>query len=414
MSDYDVLVTGADQRQGLAVIRALGSQGLRVFAAGLERKSIGFYSKYTRGFCQNPSPLADKKGYAEVILQKVKQHQIPMIIPVVESTIIALDEYREWFDGISRLALPSREILHRALDKDQTLAMATELGIPIPRSREVQSISEALAFAEEVGYPLVIKPRAMSSFGKAPSGFTFKVAYLKDSEDLKRTLQPFEKINTFPLFQEYCPGVKVAHGVLMADGELLGMYQYMGEREYPLTGGITSLHVSMALDPEMKAWSESLLRRMDWEGVAMVEYKVNLETGRKVLMEVNGRFWGTQSGANGLGLNFPYALYRYLQEGVKEKMPDTYPVGVRSQYMRGELTALLSRLNGAEQKSLAPLPGRLRAIWNVLADLRPGVQSDVMDLSDPVPGIREAQFLVMEYAELFARYLYRCLIRRRE
>ena len=40
----DVLVTGADQRQGLAVIRSLGRRGVSVLAAGVHSKSIGFYS----------------------------------------------------------------------------------------------------------------------------------------------------------------------------------------------------------------------------------------------------------------------------------------------------------------------------------------------------------------------------------
>src|SRR3990172_874092 len=104
----EVLVTGADQRQGLAVIRALGSKGLKIFAAGLEPNSLGFFSRYTKGFCQYPSPLTDKKGCVATILKAVREYHIPFVFPAVESTVIALDEFRDEFEGLTRLALPPR------------------------------------------------------------------------------------------------------------------------------------------------------------------------------------------------------------------------------------------------------------------------------------------------------------------
>ena len=42
-----VLVTGADQHQGLAVIRGLGLAGIPVVACGPCRWSLGFHSRYT-------------------------------------------------------------------------------------------------------------------------------------------------------------------------------------------------------------------------------------------------------------------------------------------------------------------------------------------------------------------------------
>ena len=41
-----VLVTGADQHQGLAVIRGVGRAGFPVIACGAERGSLGFASRY--------------------------------------------------------------------------------------------------------------------------------------------------------------------------------------------------------------------------------------------------------------------------------------------------------------------------------------------------------------------------------
>ena len=61
----DVLVTGAEERQGLAVIRALGSYGLSVCATGLKKDSLGFYSRYAKETIQYPSPISQKSEFVD-------------------------------------------------------------------------------------------------------------------------------------------------------------------------------------------------------------------------------------------------------------------------------------------------------------------------------------------------------------
>jgi hypothetical protein len=55
---------------------------------------------------------------------------------------------------------------------------------------------------------------------------------------------------------------------------------------------------------------------------------------------------------------------------------------------------------------LNPLPGKGRALWNLLKDFQPKVQSDIMDLQDPYPGIREGMSLIKQYGkQILAFYL---------
>ncbi len=413
MRKIDVLVTGADQRQGLAVIRALGCKGLRIFAAGLESNSIGFFSRYTHGFCKYPSPSTDKRDFIYTILKVVKKHHIPFVFPVVESTVIALDEFRSEFKDLTQLALPPRESLHLALDKKKTLALARELSIPAPESYFASSLNEALAFAERVGYPVVVKPRAMLSFKKVRGNFKFKVIYVRDSEELKKLLQPCVHEGIYPILQEYCPGIKVNQGLLYVGSQCLGLYQYKGIREYPLTGGVTSLHMSVPIDPELQGWTLSLLEAMKWDGVAMVEYKVNESSGRKVLMEVNGRFWAPQSAASKLGLNFPYALFQYMKDGVKEQMAGDYPLGKRNRYLRGDLSALVDHWQGRSPDYMINLPGKGRILWDFLKDFQAGVQGDVLDLKDPSPGLHELLLLLKQYGRQVPAYYIKKILKSR-
>ena len=52
--------------------------------------------------------------------------------------------------------------------------------------------------------------------------------------------------------------------------------------------------------------SRALLDRFSWQGVAMVEYKVDSATGTPYLMEVNGRFLGDRSNSRSM----PESIFR--------------------------------------------------------------------------------------------------------
>lgn len=406
MKKIDALVTGAETRQGLAVIRGLGWKGVSVCAAGAEPDSLGFYSRYAAARCQYPSALEDKRGCVDAVLAAVREHRIRVVLPAVESTVIALDEYREEVESVCRVALPPRAALHAALDKKQTLALAARLGIPIPKSCYPADKKEAADFAEGVGYPVVLKPRAMASFGKA-GGPKFKVAYARDRAELERQLEARCPDGRYPILQEYCRGVRTSISFFSAEGEILAIYQYKGVREMPLTGGVTALHLSVPLDEELRTWSQGLAAALGYSGVGNVEFRVDEAAGKKVLMELNARFYGPQSGTNQLGLNLSYAAYRYALDGHKEPMPVEYPIGVRNRYLRGDVSALWQLWQREAVDYLAPLPGRGQALLDVLSGFSPSVQSDVMDWSDPWPGVREGLALVKQYGREVAGYYLR-------
>jgi len=394
----DVLVTGAEERQGLAVIRALGKSGLKVCAGGLRRNSFGFYSNYTKTSFTYPSPLSDKEGFARSVLSVAQANDIPVVMPVVESTVIAVDEYRSLFEPRIKVAIPSSKSLSYALDKKKTYELADSLGIRIPRTCYPSSSEEAHAFATRCGFPLIMKPRAYSSYRSVGQAFDFKIRYAKDADSLQKELQGFEARGAFPMLQEYCTGIGVPQSVLCAHGDIIGIYQHRRGRDYPLTGGVASVVISEKVDPELRLWTEKLMKALRWNGIAQVEYRVDRKTGQKVLFEINGRIWAPVSAAIQWGLNYPHHLYHYITTGDPTPMPDTYPLERRVRYLRGDLIALEGHLCGDNNGAVEALPGKLRALWNVIKDFRPGVRGDVTDWSDPLPSLHELYSLLYRYS----------------
>ena len=89
-------------------------------------------------------------------------------------------------------------------------------------------------------------------------------------------------------------------------------------REKPPTGGVSVYRESVPLRDDVRAYSERILGRFNWSGVAMVEFREDRATGIPYLMEVNGRFWGSLQLAIDAGVDFPAML---VQLALGEEIP---------------------------------------------------------------------------------------------
>ena len=66
-------------------------------------------------------------------------------------------------------------------------------------------------------------------------------------------------------------------------------------RSYPVSGGPSTLRETIRNDASRLATDIAfrLLTKMQWTGVAMVEFRIDARDGMPKLMEVNPRFWGS-------------------------------------------------------------------------------------------------------------------------
>jgi predicted ATP-grasp superfamily ATP-dependent carboligase len=119
----------------------------------------------------------------------------------------------------------------------------------------------------------------------------------------------------------------------------------------------------------------------------MIECKREQTTGRQVIMEVNGRFWGSLQLAIDAGIDFPALL---VSCAAGEPVPETrrYRVGVRSRWFWGDVDHLWLRLRrNGNGNGLAG--SRLGAVLDFLR-LAPGRDRfEVGRWNDPLPGVVE-------------------------
>lgn len=338
------IVLGIDTPIGLTVVRELGAHGVPVHGIARTSAGVGLHSRWlTRGYLR---PAADE-GLRDLLNEIAEREGAPFLLTVSEADALfaALNRENGGFPKLRPLVPPSR-ILRLVNDKAATCAAATELGIEIPESWQP---AEAEAEPpQHLKYPCILKwadPGIVAPL-LARHGLPLRKAqYCYSLEELRTALRAYAMLGCLPLVQSFAPGLGLGHLIFLHAGEPLLRFRHQRLSEWPPEGGSSSVCRSLPLlehDPTL-ARSVALLRRIGWEGAAMVEYRHDTATGRCVLMEINGRFWGSLPLANHCGAPFAWLTYAVLGLGRIERV-SSYRAGLICRYMIPETRRLFTIL----------------------------------------------------------------------
>jgi hypothetical protein len=115
----------------------------------------------------------------------------------------------------------------------------------------------------------------------------------------------------------------------------------------------------------------------------MMEYKQDRRTGECVLMEVNGRFWGSLELAVAAGVDFPFLAFQ-LATGIAPETAPPYEAGVKNRWVLGDLDHLLLRLcRSAEALDLpSGAPSTMTALADFLKIVQPKLHYEVISGAD--------------------------------
>lgn len=385
-----VLVTDGEQRAALAVVRSLGRAGYAPVVCSSRRRSLAGASRYAHVAVQVPDALTDPAAFVDAVEEIVRERGVRVLLPVAEPALLALLAARERFPGVE---LPFVDLarFQAICDKQRLLETAGDLGIAVPVQRPLASRAEVEQLdLDRLAYPLVVKP-ARSVSGAGAERVKVGVSHASDASELRRRIEELPDAAFPVLLQQRIVGPGVGIFLLRWRGQTVAEFAHRRIREKPPSGGVSVYRESVAADPGLVKRSTELLDRFGWEGVAMVEYKVDAVTGTPYLMEVNGRFWGSLQLAIDAGVDFP-ALLTGLARGAKPGSPPDYRNGVRSRWWWGDVDQLIARLRrSASELALPPdAPPLWRALLDFLILWRPGDRNEIFEWSDPRPLLRES------------------------
>lgn len=373
-----VLILGASPRISVPIARSLHRHGIPVDIASFQPEEPDIRSRAVRQFHRLPTRRQNPDAFTAALLALARDEQFDLILSAGDPSLRALADLYDELSPLLHVGCPPPRSVARVLNKSLTLETAERCGIRVPFTRTIASVGELDSIAPQLRFPVVVKPEKKGASA-------FRIFYFNTLPELSSALKSRDWGSV--LLQEYCPGVGVGVELLMHKGECVAKFQHRRLREAPATGGVAVVAISEDPDPELVRSSVELLRALEWEGVAMVEFRVERETGISTLMEVNGRFWGSVSLPIMAGVDFPL-YYWQLLHGENPLVPDRYTVGLRWRWSPGCLERIQSVMF-RNAGTLAPKPSTVTELLRASADVSPFIREALWSWSDPFPFFAE-------------------------
>jgi len=376
-------------QSALAAVRSLGQKGIKVVCGGPRKTAMSLFSRYCgETFVYTPAGQDKEKFIADLlnILKNLKEKAV--IFSFSDETFLSVSQKREKIEPYAELLLSNKESVDVAFNKEKTLRLAKENGIPIPETHFVSRIEEAEGLAPKLTYPLIIKPRQSYAW-KEGEGILGTTVYINSPEKLIEEHESLAaKMGESPLIQELIGGEEFGIFGLFEHGQPLALFAHKRIRSISPLGGASCLRESIKMPPEMKEYSLRLLKVLQWHGPAMVEFKVDEKDKLPKLMEINGRFWGSLPLAIYAGIDFPY-LYYQMAEGKNIGTNFSYKENIKSRHLLADCKNLFSVLLDKGKIDGIKYPDKAETIANFFKFFEKDLYYDVESLSDAKPFFME-------------------------
>lgn len=382
-----ILVLGNDCRSFLTTIRSYGRAGFEVHTTWLAADHPALASRHVAQHHDLPHP-ASARGDAEAlalaenaIVALLARENFAFVVPCNDECILPLRAIRDRLPPSTPIYLLDDEAHAICSSKQRTHELALSLGVPVPRSERLDRTSDLQRPLAEYALPVVLKP--LSSFDTNRLSDRRAVEKVYERERLMPALE--RMLTQGPLLlQDNFLGTGVGVEILARRGEILVAFQHERVHE-PLHGGGSSYRRSVPCDPRLLDATAKLARAMDYHGVGMFEYKVDPRTGQWVLIEINGRLWGSLPLAIAAGADFPLFLYQMWIEG-RTDFPRTFRTDVYCRNLLSDIEWL--RANWSADKNDPTLATRPigEVVGEVVNVLRLREHVDTFTLDDPAPG----------------------------
>jgi biotin carboxylase len=208
-----------DDRQALAIIRALASAGVRPYAGGTRYFGQAFHSRRAAGRIRYPHPAENEGDFLATLAAECSRLGIEVVLPASDYVVETLNRRRDDLAGNISCIIPPAGSLPVVRDKLRTWQLARNLGLDVPATLCPAGMEELRRAADTVQYLVVVKPRkSLGAIGmwlarsreELLEGCAYSPDFSDDVFEFKR-----------PLVQEYVPGEVHDACVLFREGDLV-------------------------------------------------------------------------------------------------------------------------------------------------------------------------------------------------
>lgn len=319
-----ILLIDGGSRQVLPMIKGFSMHGCHVSVYCSSKLDVGYVYKYTDKKVMGVFDHSDVDSTYSGIKAEIEKGEYDLVVPMNDFAATILSEHKEELSKFAYIAVNSNEKFTLASDKQKTMQICMDNGIPCPKTALFSDIS---GFCDDGwNYPLVIKPRS----GYGANGFS----KVENREELERLFVLTEKKFGASLVQEYIPQSSSQYQVEMVmgrDGECKCFVLMDKLRWYPINGGSSTINVTVK-DDKIKSDCIALMKKIGWVGYASLDLIRDPRDGVAKILEINPRINGTAKICFRCGVDLALLLLEEAEGGEMTEFPD-YPEGVYLRYI---------------------------------------------------------------------------------
>jgi D-aspartate ligase len=301
----------------LNVVRSLGEQGVPVVVVSEYADPPSRYSRYCTEFVQVPDFTAHPQALLGVLAALARRHGGPLpVFPSADPDLEVLNQLSDAARPHARWTLAAPALVTALMDKRAFSVLAERMDLPVPRSFTPTTLDEAERIADLLTYPAIAKPSLPASW-KHPALprelRTTKAVVLESREALLQVCRTLAPWGMGLILQEYVPGDDAEHYDVHAyiDRQGVARATFCGRKwriQPPHVGSgcyVESLH-----EPVLEALVLDILQRLDYRGIANLNFKRHSLTGEFKLLEINARVSQWTILTTRAGVNLPWLAYQ--------------------------------------------------------------------------------------------------------
>jgi D-aspartate ligase len=364
---------------------------------------------------QSCPPTKDANRFLEWLLQFGARNPGHVLYPTSDETAWLLSAKSEALSRFYRLYSPPIRALARILDKAALSEEARTAGLEVPECRFPQSEAELAGHADEIGFPIYVKPRAQV-FGTGLG----KGARAANIDELRSSwLAQRDRSSYAPDVAHAMPGVQLpmlqraasgseriytVDGFIDATGELYVTLACVKLLQRPRGSGPGIIFEHAECIPEIDAGLKRLFLNTGFYGVFDAEFLEH--DGRLVLVDINPRYYNHMAFEIERGLPLPWLAYLAAigdWEALRREIGQAkHNLSKRGHYVHRLPTALLL----AAQRFTGAMPSVDQARWRgCLKDRDASITEPVRSSRDPVPALAEVALEAVAFARHPRAYL---------
>lgn len=395
-----VLLTTPTFNGTLAAVRCLGKRGIPVTIAGDSRFAPARWSRYVTRSLTCPSPFEPER-FMDWLVAFGKREPGHVLYPSCDDLAWLFAHHANELKPYFRLYQPPAKTVLELLDKKALSLRCAEVGVPNPHTLFPGNVDEARSLAEQVGFPLIMKPRTQILLRTRKKGhivedqneFSFRYSEFVNDNMPHRLARAVLPDVEHPMLQALVPDAAGStyslSGFIARDHRHMVVRAAMKVLQRPPRVGVGVCFEDVEVDQTALQGILRLCEAVGYFGVFEAEFLPN--RGKLELVDFNPRFYGQMGFEAVRELDLPYLVWL---GAVGESSKLVEAMSRASSWQSGRGYVYCDRFYLATLLFLQRLSGRMstaeRARWREWLD-EPTQRSRAFDPfespGDPLPAV---------------------------